>query len=174
LLLADSSFDRRQLWNSGGLRRGWRGLLWRVVFVGAGLLIVAWWSRGTGGLFYLPRQRPLIWLGVVVLYPIFSVYPQELMYRTFFFHRYGRLFARPTSLIAVNGLLFGWSHIIVHHRVAILLASIGGWLFAWTYQRWRSTALVALEHGLYGDFIFSVGIGGMFLNGVRLLSHLFK
>jgi membrane protease YdiL (CAAX protease family) len=135
---------------------------------------VAWWSRGGSGLFYLPRQRPLVWLGVVVLYPLFSVYPQELMYRTFFFHRYGRLFARPETLIAVNGLLFGWSHIIVHHRVAILLASVGGWLFAWTYQRSRSTALVALEHGLYGDFIFSVGIAGMFVNGVRLMSRLFK
>ena len=31
-------------------------------------------------------------------------------------------------------------------------------------RRWVELGL------LYGDFVFSVGIGGMFVNGVRLLS----
>jgi membrane protease YdiL (CAAX protease family) len=52
----------------------------------------------------------------------------------------------------------------------MLLTTVGGLLFAYTYQRYRSTLLVAAEHALYGDFVFSVGIGGMFVNGVRLLS----
>jgi hypothetical protein len=29
---------------------------------------------------------------------------------------------------------------------------------------------VAVEHALYGDLVFSIGIGGMFVNGVRLLA----
>lgn len=174
LLLADPSFDRMQLFNRAAVGRAMRGLLLRTTVVWGGLLIVALLARGPHGLFLLPRSRPLLWFAVVVLYPILSVYPQELMYRTFFFHRYGGLFSRPATLIAVNAVLFGWSHIIVHHRVAVLLATVGGLLFAWTFQRWRSTALVTLEHALYGDFVFSVGIGGMFVNGVRLLSRVIK
>ncbi len=38
-------------------------------------------------LFSLYRRSPAWWLAVVLFYPIFSVYPQELLYRAFFFHR---------------------------------------------------------------------------------------
>ncbi len=178
LLLADPTFQRAQLLDMGAVRRGLGQLLLRTVIVWTALLLFTLLTRGPGGLFLLLRTRPLIGVGVIVLYPILSVYPQELMYRTFFFHRYGGLFstssARPATLIVTNAVLFGWSHIIVHNRIAILLATVGGLLFAWTYQRSRSTALVALEHALYGDFIFVVGVGGMFVNGVRLLSRIIK
>jgi membrane protease YdiL (CAAX protease family) len=56
----------------------------------------------------------------------------------------------------------------------MLLTTAGGLLFAFTYLRSRSTLLVAAEHALYGDFVFTVGIGGMFVNGVRLLSKLIR
>ncbi|MEA2696568.1 MAG: hypothetical protein QOI66_839 [Myxococcales bacterium] len=174
LLLADPTFPRAQLLNVGGLRRGLRHVLLRTAVVWTALLLFTLITRGPGGLFLLLRTRPLIGLGVIVLYPILSVYPQELMYRTFFFHRYGGLFSRPATLIVVNALLFGWSHIIVHNATAMLLATVGGLLFSHTYQRSRSTALVALEHALYGDFVFVVGVGGMFVNGVRLLSRIIK
>ena len=42
-------------------------------------------------LLVLPRQRPGLRLLVLLLYPLLSVYPQELLYRTFFFQRYGAL-----------------------------------------------------------------------------------
>ena len=111
-----------------------------------------------------------MWAAVCLLYPLLSVYPQEIMFRTFFFHRYSDLFRRPSVAIAVNAVLFGWAHVIVHNTMAMLLTTVGGLLFASSYARSRSTLLVAVEHALYGDFVFSVGIGGMFVNGVRLLS----
>jgi uncharacterized protein len=170
LLLADPTFDRRRLIDATAARRGLARVLLRSLLVCAGLLLFTWLTRGSATLFRFPRTRPGLWLAVVVLYPIVSVYLQEVMYRTFFFHRYGALFRRPAAAIAVNALLFGWAHIIVHNYVALLLTTVGGLLFALTYLRSRSTLLVALEHAIYGDFVFSVGIGGMFVNATRLLS----
>jgi hypothetical protein len=173
-LLRDPTFRRGTLTGLTTARLGLRGVLLRALAVWAGLLVFAVLTQGLSALFRLPRTRPFLWVTVMLLYPLLSVYPQELMYRTFFFHRYAGLFKRPAALLAANALLFGWSHIIVHNRVAMLLATVGGALLAITYQRWRSTVLVSVEHALYGNFIFSVGIGGMFVNGVRLLSHWIK
>jgi membrane protease YdiL (CAAX protease family) len=92
------------------------------------------------------------------------------MYRTLFFHRYGDLFATARSRLVASALLFGWAHVLVHNGVAVLLASAGGLLFAQTWSRSRSLLLVGLEHTLYGAFLFSAGLGGMFVNGVRLVS----
>jgi len=41
----------------------------------------------------------------------------------------------------------------------------GGWLFGGTYRRSRSLGLVCLEHALYGDLIFTVGLGQYFFHG---------
>lgn len=175
LLLADRSFPRGQLLAFGAFRRNWRGLALRSLIVAAALLAFAAIGHGTEKLFWFPRQKPHIWIGVALLYPLLSAYPQEIIYRTFFFHRYEALFRKTgnsRALIAVNAALFGWSHVIVHNLTAVLLATVGGIFFAHTYERTRSTALVALEHAIYGDLIFTIGIGGMFVNGVRLLSKL--
>lgn len=174
LLRADPSFPRRQWMGWGALRQGWRRLLLRGLIVGAALVLFALVRHGPETLFLFPRRRPQVWLGVFLLYPALSALPQEIMYRTFFFHRYRPLFANRWAFIAVNGILFGWSHIIVHNLTAIVLATVGGVLFAHSYERTRSTALVTVEHALYGDAVFTVGIGGMFVNGVRLLSRILK
>ena len=94
------------------------------------------------------------------------------MFLTLFFHRYAALLRRPLTRVMASGLLFGWAHIVVHNRGAILLATAGGLLFAATYERRRSTLLVSIEHGLYGDFIFTVGLGGLFYNVHRALAAL--
>jgi len=170
LLLADPTFDRRRLLDVRAARRGLGGLLLRTAVVWTGVFVVALVQRGPGGLFLVPRARPELWLLVMVLYPLFSAYPQEIMFRTFFFHRYAELFRRPVTMIVANAVLFGWAHIIVHSFTAMLLTTLGGSIFAYIYHRSRSTVLVGVEHAFYGDFVFTVGIGGMFVNGVRLLS----
>ena len=172
LLLRDPSFRRRQLGDWASVRRRLPRLLARVLLVWAGLLAFTVLTKGTAALFLFPRSHPRLWLGVALLYPILSVYPQEVMYRTFFFHRYTGLFRTPTALVVTNAVLFGWGHILVHNAVAVGLCTLGGLLLAMTYKRWPSTVLVTIEHALYGDFVFSVGVGGMFVNGVRLLSSL--
>ena len=172
LLLRDPTFRRRHFGDLSAVRRRWPRLLWRVLMVWAGLLVFTIVTRGTAALFVFPRTHPRLWLTVALLYPLFSVYPQEVMYRTFFFHRYAGLFRTPTALVVANALLFGWGHVLVHNAVAMALCTLGGMLLALTYRRWPSTALVTIEHALYGDFVFSAGVGGMFVNGVRLLSSL--
>ena len=172
LLLRDRSFQRTQLLAFGAIGREWRGLLLRGLIVAAALVAFALPRGGSAALLWFPRQKPHIWIGVALLYPIFSALPQEIVYRTFFFHRYRALFGNPRALIVVNAALFGWSHILVHNLTAVLLATVGGLLFARAFERTRSTPLVALEHAIYGDLVFTIGIGGMFVNGVRLLSRL--
>ena len=114
-------------------------------------------------LFDMPRQAPMLWLGLMVLYPLLSVYPQELLYRTFFFRRYSSLFTQQRHLLLANALLFGWMHIVFHNGLAVLYTVLGGYLFADTYHKSGSLRLSCLEHALYGNLIFTIGYGQAFL-----------
>lgn len=114
-------------------------------------------------MFDLPRNATGLWLMLMVFYPIVSVYPQELLYRTFFFRRYESLFRQPQILLLSNAFLFGWMHIVFHNYLASIFSMIAGILFADTYRRTRSLRLTCLEHTLYGYLIFTLGYGEAFL-----------
>jgi membrane protease YdiL (CAAX protease family) len=91
---------------------------------------------------------------VVIRYPISSVYPQELLYRAFFFHRCKKLlFGDRTGTIATSAMVFGLGHLIFGNWAAIGLTSISGVLFGWRYRKSGSLVLTWLEHALFGDFI---------------------
>lgn len=114
-----------------------------------------------------PRHRPRTWQLVMIAYPLLSVVTQELVFRTFFFHRYGPLFGRQRWLaILVNGCAFGFAHIIFGNWVAIAGTTLLGCLLAWRYTRTHSFWAVWLEHSLYGWLVFTVGLGGFFFTGV--------
>jgi membrane protease YdiL (CAAX protease family) len=115
----------------------------------------------------LPRHRPRLWLTIMTFYPLMSVLAQELVYRTFFFHRYGPLFGERRWLaIVTNGALFGFGHILFMNWVAVIGTFALGILLAWRYQRTRSYWAVCLEHALYGWLVFTVGLGTYFFTGV--------
>jgi membrane protease YdiL (CAAX protease family) len=116
-------------------------------------------------LFVLVHERPLLWAMVMVLYPLLSVVPQEIIFRHFFFWRYASVFRSPFAMILASGLLFGFVHIIFQNWVAPSLCVIGGWMFAHTYHKTRSLPLVTLEHALYGCMVFTVGLGRYFYHG---------
>jgi hypothetical protein len=174
VLVRDPTFAGARLLDAAAARRGLGRVLARTALVWTALLLLALQLRGASNLFLLPRARPGVWLAVVIFYPLLSAYPQEIMFRAFFFHRYAPLFRRPGLTALASAALFGWAHVIVHNRLAMALATAGGLLFATTYQRSRSTLLVGVEHALYGLFLFSVGLGGMFTNSVRIFSGLMK
>jgi hypothetical protein len=158
LLLADPTFARGELVGLEGARRGLRVVLIRTAFVGAVLLAgAALLARQP----LLPRAHPGLWGLIMVLYPI-SAYAQEIVCRTFFFHRYGALFERPGARVLASGLAFGWAHLAVNNVAALGLATALGLVLASTYERWRSTLLVSVEHALFGDFAFSAGLGSLF------------
>ncbi len=104
---------------------------------------------------------------VLLLYPLLSVIPQELVYRTFFFHRYGPIFGRHRwVLVLTNGALFGFAHIIFNNWIAVVGSAVVGSIIAYRYWMTRSFWAAWLEHSLYGCLIFTVGLGMFFFTGV--------
>lgn len=166
LLLTDRTFDRRSLWRWGGLKKEWKRIVvqW-LVFAPAMALGV--WLFEPELLFSFPRHRTELWLAVMCLYPIFSVYGQELIYRVFFFHRYERLLTHGWMRVLGSAAVFGYVHIIFADNpwLSVILSGLGGVLFAWTYERSRSCAAAGFEHALYGDTVWTVGLGQFFYRG---------
>ncbi len=118
-----------------------------------------------------PRERPDTYMKIMLLYPAMSVVAQEIVYRTFYFHRYGLLFGRAWWLaIAVNGVLFGLGHMVVGTPLAVYGTMATGVLFATRYALTRSFWAVFLEHTLWGALVFTVGLGRFFFTGVGILS----
>ena len=94
----------------------------------------------------------------MLLYPLMSVLVQELVYRTFFFHRYGVLFGNAWwPAILLNGVLFGLGHIVIGTPLAVYGTMATGALFAWRYAMTRSFWAVFIEHTLWGALVFTVG-----------------
>lgn len=165
VLWRDPDFDRRQLW---ALPRRWRPCLLRIgalLVLGGGM--VFWMATQMQGIepFALAHERPGLWLLVLVLYPLLSASSQEVIFRVFLFHRYRRLFPLPRQGVAASAAVFALAHLLLGNWIAPLLAFAGGLLFAYTYARTRSLPLVVLEHGLWGDWLFTVGLGGFFYGG---------
>jgi membrane protease YdiL (CAAX protease family) len=113
----------------------------------------------------LPRGRPVFWAMIMVLYPLLSVWPQEMLYRSLLFHRFRELFRSDVALILVSAAAFGFAHVIFLNWIAIVMTTAGGLLFARDYARHRSLSLTCLEHSLYGCLIFTVGLGRFFYTG---------
>lgn len=64
--------------------------------------------------------------------------------------------------IGASALAFGWMHLVYGNLVAIGLTLAGGWYFADTYAKTGSLRLATLEHALYGNLLFTIGLGGFF------------
>lgn len=166
VLRGDRSFDQQLLVRRAGIGPGFRNVL--LVDVPLLLLLgLAVRFLAPDMLFSLIKIAPWLWLLVMILYPLFSVYPQELMYRAYFFHRFKPLFGAGPAMVVASAVLFGFVHIIFGNWVSIALTAIGGVLFALTYKRSNSLLLACLEHAVFGDFIFTIGIGRYFYHLAR-------
>ena len=116
-------------------------------------------------LFSLPRRSPELWVMVMILYPLLSVVPQEIIFRSFFFKRYAALFPTPRLMILFSALAFGWVHILLLNWVAVTFGACGGLIFGSTYNKTKSLAAACLEHALYGCTLFTLGMGYYFYHG---------
>lgn len=131
----------------------------------APLIALLTWLTLPEAFLSFPREAPLMWLAVMVLYPLLSVWPQEMLYRAFLYYRYEPLFGHGWGYVAVSALAFGYAHVILLNWVAVAMTALGGYLFARDYARHHSLFLVCLEHALYGCVIFTVGLGRFFYSG---------
>ena len=168
ILLGDSGFERRRLWNIGGVRPHLGRIILGPAIFGILSVVVLYWVDPKA-LFAFPRSRPGLWIMVMILYPLLAVYPQEVIYRAFFFRRYRPLFGSDQLLVHASAILFSFGHIMFKHWITFVLTLLGGYLFSYTYKKSRSLPAAALEHALYGDIIFTVGLGQYFYTGAQRL-----
>jgi len=119
------------------------------------------WFTNKEALFNVLLNKPKLWLFILFIYSIFSVYPQELIYRTFYFKRYHSFFKNNNLAIFLNAIVFSLGHIFFRNSLVLVLTFLGGLLFAITYNKTRSTLLVSIEHAIYGCWLFTVGMGDM-------------
>jgi len=115
--------------------------------------------------FGLLYERPEIWWRVMILYPLLSAAPQEFIFCTFFFARYRFLFKNPRVLFFASVLVFAYAHVLYINWVAPVMSLVAGYFFAQTYLKTRSLALISIEHALYGNMMFTVGLGVFFFAG---------
>jgi len=157
-------FDRRDLGRPEAVRPALPSilLLWSIAVVTA-VVVLAIVSPHR--LFDLPRQAPVLWAVIMVFYPVFSVYPQELLFRAFLLYRYEPVFGSGYAATAASAVAFGFAHLLFHNAISVGLTLVGGWLFARRYQRSRSLLTVSVEHALYGVLAFTVGLGALFYHG---------
>jgi uncharacterized protein len=170
-LLRDRGFPRRELWNGSGFTRQMRRVV-GLFLVAAILLSAAVLWLTPEQFLRFPKERTRLWAMVMVLYPLLSVYPQELIYRTFMFRRYRVLLPHRWAMVTASAVSFGFAHLVFWNPIAVVLSTLGGVLFALTYWRTRSLLITCAEHALYGCLIFTVGLGPYFFHGsVRLVQQ---
>ncbi len=163
LLWRDPAFDRRDLWRAEAVPRALPAILLRFAAGGA-ILALATALLTPEALLALPRREPRLWIVVMIGYPLVSVFPQEVIFRAFFLHRYRELLG-PAAL-AASAFAFAWAHVLFRNWPAVLLTLPAGLLFAATYRRHRSLACAVLEHALWGDLVFTLGLGRFFYSGL--------
>jgi len=171
ILLRDPTVDRHRLWNAQALpgylvrwRDGLPGILPLFAIV-AVVMVIAVWRFAPDLFLNLPWRNPLLWVAIMLLYPVLSVYPQSIIYRAFLFHRYGGMVGGATGAVIASALAFGFLHVVFRNGYAVALTTVAGLLFAARYLQTGSLFVSAFEHSLYGCLIFTVGLGRFFYHG---------
>ena len=141
-------------------RQFWKNTLFKLSLI-ATLTILFVWLTDKENLFVVMLNKPLLWVVILFVYSLFSVYPQEILYRIFFFQRYQALFKNDFILVFVNAFVFSLAHLFFKNTLILILTFLGGILFALTYKKTKSTLLVSIEHAIYGCWLFTVGMGEM-------------
>ena len=114
-------------------------------------------------LFNVIIPKPGLWIGFVLVYSIFSVIPQEFVYRSYFFKRYRSLFKNEFTFLLINSLLFSFAHIWFKSWVVLGFTFVGSVLFNSTYKKTNSLLILSIEHAIYGSWLYTVGYGKLFM-----------
>lgn len=149
----------------GPVLREWPLILACSAISGAACLVFVF-ALVPGRFLHLPMNYTGMWLFILAAYPVLSAWPQEIIYRSLFFERYGVLFPGTFAAVAANGAAFGFGHLLYMHPVTIAMTALGGALIGWAYlARGRSIMLSWVLHSVAGQIIFTSGIGIYFHSG---------
>ena len=154
----------------------WRSLIegplvadWRIFLAFVLLTAVICWMLVAWLLPYrllsLPQNAFRLWVLIMLLYPLVSALPQELVFRALFFGRYGSLFPDRRLAILANAGCFALAHLFFANWLAVTMAFAGGAIFAWVYLEKRSFGFAWLLHAIAGQIIFTSGLGVFFYHG---------
>lgn len=154
-----------EVWNWGAVT--WHNL--KPIFLrwvaGCVVMTIFLYFVDPSRMFELVQERPRLVVFLLLLYPLLSALPQEFIFCSFFFERYKPFFKTGWPMIFASAVVFAYAHVLFINWVAPLLSFIAGLIFAETYARHKSLALVTIEHGLYGNYLFVVGLGWYFYGG---------
>ena len=118
-----------------------------------------------GAAFFLVRNNPALLAMILVLYPILSALPQELVFRPLFFRRYAALLPGGAAALWVNAALFAWAHLLFWNWIGAAMTFAGGFVFAHAYRVRGSFAQAVVMHGVAGNILFAFGLGIFFYTG---------
>ena len=138
----------------------WKNTLLKLILIIIFTSIYVWFTSRSS-FFSVVINKPKMWILILLFYSIFSVFPQELIYRTFFFKRYQNIIKNEKMFIFMNAILFSLAHLLFKNTLVLVLTFIGGLLFAFSYKKTESTLLVSIEHAIFGCWLFTVGMGSM-------------
>ena len=113
--------------------------------------------------FVFPKESPKVWLLVIILYPLFSVIPQEFVYRVFFLQRYKNILSKNLLMnYFVNSLVFSYAHIVFQNYHAVIITALVSPIFYYSYEK-KSFLTCILVHSIGGLLIFTYGLGKFFI-----------
>mgnify|MGYP001455102972 FL=1 len=130
-----------------------------LVFVISGFFYTMILDRNL--LFNLPKNYFFLWVAVMIFYPIFSVIPQEIIFRVLFFERYSCLFKNQFLYLILNSIIFAYIHLVFQNFHAFFITLITSPVFAHAYVN-KSFKTCFLTHTIGGQLVFTYGLGNFF------------
>ena len=93
---------------------------------------------------------------LLLFYLLFSVIPQEIIFRFLFFYRYKDYFNK-FEILLLNSLVFSFCHLIYFDIYILLFSFFGNLLFTFNYMKNKSLLVVIVEHFLLGQTLIILG-----------------
>ena len=93
---------------------------------------------------------------LLLFYLLFSVIPQEIIFRFLFFYKYKDYFNK-FEILLLNSLVFSFCHLIYFDIYILLFSFFGNLLFTFNYMKNKSLLVVIIEHFLLGQTLIILG-----------------
>ena len=93
---------------------------------------------------------------LLLFYLLFSVIPQEIIFRFLFFYKYKDYFNK-LEILLLNSSVFSICHLIYFDIYILLFSFFGNLLFTFNYMKNKSLLVVIVEHFLLGQTFIILG-----------------